>query len=234
MIYFNSSNANSNAFQTVRNPENRKVVTIMQAQDSKEDRLRRFAKIWADSRADAGKSQEFVAEGLGVSKKTVQNWEKGVTSPDLFTGSEWFRVLGVNPVSYYLAYLFPSFFENVSSKRDEQVIEQALNALICQTSPQEKRELLYLMAGQHGSSWYSLLQMFTAHCHTTMQSRVNAARMILENYEMEESQGELVCPEAIRPDLRMLKSAIREGKGAVLTGSSGYANLFPKEEPAED
>ena len=67
-----------------------------------------------------------------------------------------------------------------------------------------------------------------------MQSRVNAARMILENYEMEESQGELVCPEAIQPDLRMLKSAIREGKSAVLTGSSGYANLFPKEESAED
>ena len=60
--------------------------------DNKSERVKRFAQIWSLSRADTGKTQEYMANGLGVSKKTIQNWEKGASAPDLFEGSEWFRV----------------------------------------------------------------------------------------------------------------------------------------------
>ena len=83
-------------------------------EDSRIDRITRFSKIWWQSRADAEKSQEFMALGLGVSKKTVQNWEKGISAPDLFQGSEWFRILGLNPLPYYLAFLFPELFGDIS------------------------------------------------------------------------------------------------------------------------
>ena len=78
----------------------------MGKQEDITDRERQFAKIWADSRVDAGKTQDYMAKGLGVSKKTIQNWENGVTAPDFFMGSEWFRVLGINPLPYYLSFLF--------------------------------------------------------------------------------------------------------------------------------
>lgn len=48
----------------------------MYESESRIERVKRFAKIWWKSRADAGKSQEFMALSLGVSKKTIQNWEK--------------------------------------------------------------------------------------------------------------------------------------------------------------
>lgn len=136
------------------------------ADDSRIARVSRFSRIWWKSRADAGLSQEEMAIGLGVSKKTIQNWEKGISAPDLFQGSEWFRLLGLNPMPYYLEFVYPTLFSDFSPDKSDAEIEDALIHLIRQASPKEKRELLFLMAGKHGSSWFALLQMFTAHCHT--------------------------------------------------------------------
>lgn len=193
------------------------------------DRSRRFANIWVTSRADAGKTQAEMADGLGISRKTVQNWESGVTAPDLFTGCEWFRFLGLNPLPYYLAYLFPEFFDGVAKEENDEALSNALMELVSNMTVGEKRQLLYLMAGRHGSPWYSLLQMFTAHCHTSMRSRVNVARAVLDNYEMEAKTGDLVCRDNIGPDLELLRESIEQGKKAAMDRSSAYKPIINKD-----
>ena len=193
--------------------------------DNTSDRVQRFAKIWSLSRSDAGKTQEFMANGLGVSKKTIQNWEKGASAPDLFEGSEWFRVLGTNPLPYYLAFLYPWLFDGIMPEDNDEEIEQALLFLVKNMTQAEKRQMLYLMAGRHGSPWYSLLQLFTAHCHCSLRSRVTAARTILENYEMDQASGTSVCPDNIQPDMKMLHHAVEEGKQSVFNQLTGYTNI---------
>ena len=205
----------------------------MNNEESREDRLKRFSKIWSMSRTESGKTQEYMANCLGVSKKTIQNWENGVTSPDLFMGSEWFKALGINPIPYYLAFIYPDMFDSLTPEDDDEEIEKALMALIKQSTNMEKRELLYLMAGNHGSSWYSLLQMFTAHCHTSMKSRVNIARNILDSYEMEYETGDLVCTDNIMPDLSILSNAVEAGKQSVINGLDGYTNMDSDINPSE-
>ena len=103
-------------------------------EESRIDRVNRFSKIWWQSRADAKKSQEYMALSLGVSKKTIQNWEKGTSSPDLFQGCEWFRVLGLNPMPYYLAFLYPDTFGTPQAFDNEDAVEKALILLIRQSS----------------------------------------------------------------------------------------------------
>lgn len=200
----------------------------MSQMESIEERKQRFAKIWKISRADAGKTREFMAEGLQVSKKTIQNWENGVTAPDFFEGTEWFRVLGLNPIPYYLAYLFPGMFDDNKKDMNQEEVDHALMLMVSNLTDREKQELLFLMAGDHGSPWYSLLQMFTAHCHTSLKMRTVTAAIILENYTLEKELGELVCPENILPDDQMLKRAIREARKSVSTGSAGYTNAESK------
>ncbi len=196
----------------------------------KNDKIKkeRFAKVWSSSRADAGKTQEFMANGLHVSKKTIQNWEKGVTAPDFFEGSEWFSVLGLNPMPYYLKYLFPDKFDEYSEMEDDENetdIDQLLLLLVKNMSETQKKELLYIIAGDHGSSWYSLLQMITAHCHTSLKSRVIAASTILENYKMEDALGETVCSRDIEPDVEMLEKAVKKARESVSKGLTGYTNV---------
>ena len=117
-------------------------------EEARIDRVKRFSKIWWQSRADSQKSQEYMALSLGVSKKTIQNWEKGVSAPDLFQGCEWFRVLGLNPMPYYLAFLFPDIFGTPHAFENDRNIEQALSLLIEQSSSMEKRQLLFLMTAR--------------------------------------------------------------------------------------
>lgn len=193
----------------------------MEKYEERADRAKRFAQIWWKSRSQAGKSQEYMAMCVGVSKRTIQNWERGTSFPDLFQSVEWFRALGANPLPYYLEFLYPDLYEGTD---DDEKLEESLIELVKLCTPFEKRELMFLMAGKHGSSWHSLLQMFTAHCHTSMQSRVTAARIISENYDMEKETGKLVCQECVQPNVEILKRAIQEGKVSAEQKKTGYTN----------
>ena len=103
--------------------------------------MQRFARIWWSSRAAGKRSQEFMALELGISKKTVQNWEKGLSSPDLFQCLEWFRVLGLNPMTYLMEFIYPEADSNAS--------EDALSAVL---TPRQKKSVTYIYTGSHGSS----------------------------------------------------------------------------------
>ncbi|MDD6284835.1 MAG: helix-turn-helix transcriptional regulator [Firmicutes bacterium] len=181
----------------------------MQYYEERSVRAERFSKIWWKSRAESGRSQEYMGLSIGVSKRTIQNWERGISSPNLLQGIEWFRVLNINPLHYFMEFMYPDAFDDDA---DDDKTEQVLIELIKQCTSLEKKQLLYLITGDHGSTWHALLQMVTAHCHTTMQSRVSAARIIAENFEIEEQTGQLVCKDAVMPNIDYLKCAINEGK----------------------
>ena len=118
--------------------------------------------------------------------------------------------------------MYPSLFGNKTDNDEDKKLEDALISLVKNTSTLEKKQLLFLMTGNHGSSWYALLQLFTAHCHTSMQSRATTARLILENYEIEEINNKLVCTDDVQPDMSILNKAIFKGKQAAIKNDKGY------------
>lgn len=179
------------------------------------ERRARFARIWWDSRARSGRSQEYMALGLGVSKKTVQNWERGVSAPDLYQGLTWFELIGQNPVPYYLMYLYPQM--SGERRREPQTEEKAgriCRQLFEDMPPLERQQLLYLMAGDHECSWHGLLQVLMALCAMSGRTRLALITMIRELYEMEKATLLLSGPERLQPDMRLLAHAVREGQKA--------------------
>lgn len=186
------------------------------------ERAKRFSKIWWRSRADAGVSQEYVAIGVGVSRKTVQNWEKGISSPDLFQASEWFNVLGLNPLPYFLDFIFPQNVDGIKSKDEDKRIDEALKQLIEQLPAAGKRQLLYMLYGNHGSSPNAVLNLMNAHLQAPLKDRIVHAAMIVENYELEKMLGNLVCPSNIQPDIKMLRTSMENARTTVEKHRSGY------------
>lgn len=181
----------------------------------------RFAKIWWDSRAQSGKSQEYMALGLGVSKKTIQNWERGVSAPDLYQGIAWFELLGQNPVPYYLTYLYPQMSEK--SREEQQPEEKAarLYRQLFEDMPMvEKQQLLYLMSGDHECSWHELLQILMALCAMSPRTRFTLIKTMKEMYEMDKALMQLSGPKRLRPDMQLIDNAIREGQKTVKRGES--------------
>lgn len=184
------------------------------------------ALMLARARNDAGLSQRFVAQAVGVGERTVKNWEAGNSAPNVVQMISWFRACGINPIRYVLDWLDPAHFDGLTAENDLEDIKSALLEYISSVaSEKEIRQLAFCMFGNHGSSWRSQLEMLTAHDHTTLRSRVTVARAVLENYEMEESQGILVNTDHIPPDLSRLRDAVEKGKDAVQEGKAGYVGI---------
>ena len=82
-----------------------------------------------ESRNLSGKSQEYMSMELGIARKTVQNWEKGVSEPSLGQAIEWFKLLDINPLPYLFQVVYPDM-DGISSGDDIATIRNALNNLL--------------------------------------------------------------------------------------------------------
>lgn len=191
-------------------------------EESKLSRAIAFANMHANIRNKMNKSQEYMAMELGVSKKTVQNWEKAISSPTFFQSLEWFRILKVNPFPYYIQCVFP--YKNVRGKQTDpdEVIEERFQMLTEQFSITTKRALVFLYLGEHGSSPTAVLQLMMAYLHCKMKSRTMIAKLTAEAYKLEKEMETIACPENIQPDIDLLDKSIERAKLSVVQNYTSY------------
>lgn len=199
----------------------------MDNEDSRSRRAIEFAEMHARVRNKVNKSQEYMAMELGVSKKTIQNWEKGISSPTFFQSLEWFRVLKVNPIPYYIQCVFP--YKNVRGQKTDpdEVIEERFKMLTDQFSNNTKRALVFLFLGEHGSSPTAVIQFLLEYLHMPMKDRAIIAKMTSELYSFDKAMNNIVCPENILPITDLLDRSIESAKNSVVHNYSSY-------DPVED
>lgn len=176
------------------------------------------------SRNQAGMSQEYVAYELGVARKTIQNWEKGISEPTIDQALSWFRVLKISPLPYLFRYVYPEM-ENISSNDHVEVLRKSLLSFVEAMPEEAVRQLLYLFYGDHGSSPRAVLNMVTAHLQTPMRDRVVAGSVILKNYELANKQDAITGKDHIQPDVELLRKAIEKGEQAAVSNENTYAPM---------
>lgn len=201
-------------------------------EETRTSRVKRFSELHVKARLTAGKSQEYMALELGVAKKTIQNWEKGLSSPSFFQSLEWFRVLNTNPFPYYMSMFYPDKLSGIKPSDPDEKIEEAFNSLIQNISTNDKRALLYLYYGNHGSDPHSVIQLLLAHLHLPMSLRINDACNVDTNYKMAKELNLLVCPDNIQPDLSNFKRSTIMALEACKDNRDSYANLDIEKEDA--
>lgn len=182
----------------------------------------RFGAMWKRSRHDAGVSQEYMAKALGVSKKTIQNWEAGLASPSQIMGFEWFDVLGLQPLPYYLELLYPDQ-EGMTSKSDDDLISKALLETVGGLPIHLKRKLLFLLTGTHGSSIVGLAELLTAYLHIPLEYRLSIALSVLTDYKVVDSFN--MTSDHIKPDIELLESSINKAIESVIANKKNYSNV---------
>lgn len=166
-----------------------------------------IAEALRSTRYDAGKSQEYMALELGVTRRTIVNWENGVSEPTVSQAIAWFKLTDKAPIPYLLQSVYPEM-DKISPKDDDGRILTALMKLINDLPAEGVRQLMFLFFGNHESSPRGVLQMITAHLQTPLQSRIAHAQLIVTNYELAQRTNSLTHPEHIQPDLDFLNAAI--------------------------
>lgn len=184
-----------------------------------------LALILAKSRLQCDKSQKAMAKALGKSLGTIQNWESGLSIPNLIDMLDWFNVLGLNPLRYVLNFIHAETFGDLQVNKSDEEIDKALDKYITSIATMsDKRKLAFSIFGSTGSSWSSQLDMICALNHLPIIDRVSIAESIYNLYEMKESLDMLRSTEHIKPDMLKLRSAIDNCKRSVMEGKNEYSN----------
>ena len=181
-----------------------------------------IAESLRQTRYEAGKSQEFMAYELDVSRRTVQNWESAVSEPTIGQAIDWFKLCGKNPIPYILQYAYPNT-DRISEKDSDEKLRAALLDLVKEMPPEAVRQIMYLFFGDHGSSPRAVMQLVTAHLQTPMKDRLTQAEVITKNYEIAKKKGTVARPNHIQPDVEYLRKAIATAEAAVLENAEEYS-----------
>lgn len=171
-----------------------------------------LANAHAYARVKAKLSQDYMSQEMGVNKKTIISWEKGLSSPDIDRSFEWFDICGINPLSQYLKVLWPDMDSAANSDNIEQSWDKLSNIL-----PESiKRALLFIFTGEHGSSPDALIQMLLAYLHTPLAARATQAITTLNMYKLMRELDKDACPEGTQPDVTVLESAVHNARVEIL------------------
>lgn len=166
------------------------------------------------TRNEAGISQEYMALELGVTRRTILNWENGVSEPSISQAVAWFKLVNKNPIPYLLQYTYPDM-DKISPNDNDAKILSSLMQVINDLPAEGVRQLMYLFFGNHGSSPRAVLHMITAHLQTPMKDRIAHGQLIATNYELAKRTGNLSKPAHIQPDYECLLSEIENAKSFV-------------------
>lgn len=194
--------------------------------ESRSGRIIRFGEMHMRARNISGKSREYMSMELGVSKKTIQNWENGLSSPSFFQSLEWFHVLNINPFPFYVSFLYPDKIPMQKSDYTDEEVNDAFASLIENLSVADKRAWLFLYYGPHGSSPKSILQLIIAHLHLPIESRIINALQVVGIYELHKQLGSTICNSSIEPDIENLKSALNKARQSAMQKDQGYVNIY--------
>ncbi|MCQ2506158.1 MAG: helix-turn-helix domain-containing protein [Lachnospiraceae bacterium] len=176
------------------------------------------------TRNESGRSQEYMAFELGVTRRTILNWESGVSEPSISQAMNWFKLVNKNPLPFLLQNTYPEM-DRISYKDDDSKILASLMQIINDLPAEGVRQLMYLFFGNHGSSPRAVLQMVTAHLQTPMKDRIAHGQLVATNYEIAKRTGTLTHPEHIKPDLDYLNAAIETAKTAVENNAKEYSTI---------
>ena len=168
----------------------------------------RVASMWKAAREQAGISQAQAALLIGVSKNTIQSWESGMSSPSQAQGFYYFNALGVQAMPYYLKLFYPEEFGEISVETPDEQIDKALWALVSNLPVEEKRKLLFVAYGEHGSSPPAVLDMICAHLHTPLIARIGVAELIRSNFSLSNGVHRITNEKNIMPNMEQLNDAI--------------------------
>lgn len=181
------------------------------------DLTEKISDMFRLSRASAGKSQEYMAKALHVSKRTIQNWENGSCVPNIISTYNWFNVLCIPPQPYFLNLLYPDIDNrNFNNSKKNENIKSDLIRIISDMPPNILYELHFILSGTYGSSPATQIDSMAANLQTPPSDQLKVLQNVITNYQIAESLGNLTDESAVRPSVNNMKEIFQRAMTAVL------------------
>ena len=182
----------------------------------------KIGKALAEARISAGLSQREMAIALNRGERTVQSWEKGISSPDSDEVFDWCSVCGVSPISVFMEMIHPELYAVPDDGKTEEELDAELCRFVVNLPPLTKRLLLFILKGSHGSSPPAVISEAAANLHCPLNNRVSVCGTIIDQYNFAQNMGLDPCPDDPQPPIDDLKVNYKAGREASEKGAQGY------------
>lgn len=176
----------------------------------------------AKARVSAGLSQREIARKINCGERTVQSWEKGMTSPDSDEIMDWCGACGVSPFSVFQEMMHPELYGTPDADKTDQQISKELIKYVQSLPPLTKRLLLFILKGRHGSYPPAVISEVAANLHCPLNNRVSICGAVIDHYSFAQSMGLDPCPREPQPPLEDLRMNYKAGRAASENGAQGY------------
>lgn len=191
------------------------VIERMERHEAKGRLIRRL-------REERGYSQQFVANGIGVARSTIQKVESGEagTNDDRFW--DFCELMGVSEAEF--AHMLENELarENTVSE-EEKRIEDELIVILKYQSLHIKRILHHIFCGGFKGNVERLFDLVAIHVSLPLVMRLQSSRSYVANYTLYKGMGLLPnqCPE--EPDVDALNEVNeKDALTAAMGGKEGY------------
>lgn len=182
----------------------------------------KIGKALAEARVSAGLSQREMAIALNRGERTVQSWEKGISSPDSDEVFDWCSACGVSPISVFMEMIHPELYAVPDDGKTDEELDAELCRLVVNLPPLTKRLLLFILKGNHGSSPPAVISEVAANLHCPLNNRVSICGAVIDHYSFAQSMGLDPCPREPQPPLEDLRMNYKAGRAASENGAQGY------------
>ena len=179
-------------------------------------------------RTSLNMTQREIADAVGVSYNTWCSYELGKASPRIDDYMAFFIRFGLDPVPVIRRSLFPDQYQSyvpIEQKREEIVTffrDEAPDSSI--------EQMHYIISGETGSSIYARVHQQSMYDHLPMKQKLGISKLIVHEYMLSESLGDLINTEYPMPDVHAVVDAIQLGHNAVMAGRNSYTTLNIEEE----
>ena len=182
----------------------------------------KIGKALAKARVSAGLSQREMAIALNRGERTVQSWEKGISSPDSDEVFDWCSACGVSPISVFMEMIHPELYAVPDDGKTDEELDAELCRFVVNLPPLTKRLLLFILKGSHGSSPPAVISEVAANLHCPLNNRVSICGAVIDHYRFAQSMGLDPCPREPQPPLEDLRMNYKTGRAASENGAQGY------------
>ena len=182
----------------------------------------KIGKALAKARVSAGLSQREMAISLNRGERTVQSWEKGISSPDSDEVFDWCSACGVSPISVFMEMIHPELYAVPDDGKTDEELDAELCRFVVNLPPLTKRLLLFILKGRHGSYPPAVISEVAANLHCPLNNRVSICGAVIDHYSFAQSMGLDPCPREPQPPLEDLRMNYKAGRAASENGDQGY------------
>lgn len=161
-----------------------------------------FGHELSKAKEKAGLSNEYIAGSLNRTTSTISSWLSGKKEPNFYIGAEFFKICNQDPFRPMYSLVYPAACNMDAPEMSESrsFVIDFFNA----ASERDLRVFNYMIFGNHGSSWHSMLQKYSVGARIPERYKIYMCGIISSMYSLARDADIIVCKDDILPDTSII------------------------------